>query len=39
MDWDLNTYKYSLINMRQLHIFSIESKFDMELFVDFCVFT
>ena len=30
---------YSLINMRQLHIFSIKPKLDMGLFVDFCVFT
>ena len=29
---------YSLINMRQLHIFSVKPKLDMRLFVDFCVF-
>ena len=32
-------FMYSLINMRQLHIFSIKPKLDMRLFVDFCVFT
>ena len=32
------TGMYNLINMRQLHIFSIKPKLDMRLFVDFCVF-
>ena len=30
-------FHYSLINGRQLHIFSIEPKLDMGLFIDFCV--
>ena len=30
---------YSLISTRQLHIFSIKPKLDMQLFVDFYVFT
>ena len=29
--------EYSLINMRQLHIFPIKQKLDMGLFVDFYV--
>ena len=39
-NWVQKTYLhwYSLINMRQLHIFSIKPKLDMGLFVDFCVF-
>ena len=32
------TVRYSLMNMRQLHIFSIKPKLDKRLFVDFCVF-
>ena len=32
------TVRYSLINMRQIHIFSIKPKLDMGLFVDFFVF-
>ena len=32
-------FLYMLINMIQLHIFSIKPKLDMGLFVDFCVFT
>ena len=30
--------RYSLINRRQLHVFSIEPKLDLRLIVDFCVF-
>ena len=30
--------KYSLINRRQLHIFSIKPRLDMRLFIDFCDF-
>ena len=33
------TSNVQLINMRQLHIFSIKPKLDIQLFVDFCVFT
>ena len=33
------SYLYSLINMRQLNIFSIKPKHNMRLFVDFCIFT
>jgi hypothetical protein len=35
---DISQVLYSLINMRQLHIFSNKPKIDMRLFVDFCVF-
>ena len=35
----LQSYSYSLISTRQLHIFSIKPKLDMQLFVDFYVFT
>ena len=34
-----NTSNVQLINIRQLHIFSIKPKLDIQLFVDFCVFT
>ena len=33
------SWDYSLISTKQLHIFSINPKLDMQLFVDFCVFT
>ena len=33
--WGIQTLRYSLINRRQLHIFSIKPKLDMRLFVDF----
>ena len=36
--WGIQTLHYSLINRRELHIFSIKPKLDMRLFVDFCVF-
>ena len=36
--WQFGCLLYSLINVRQLYIFSIKPKLDMGLFVDFCVF-
>ena len=34
-----NSYQVQLISTRQLHIFYIKPKLDMQLFVDFYVFT